>query len=93
MLLGEELCQMSLEGVVMVKKEGEITFGKGTSICKGLGGPEIWQEMKLGGQGQLGGKGLVSHSKKLGSCPEDSLLTFSQEETPKDFEKSRTRPV
>lgn len=32
---------------------------------------------------------MVSHSKKLGSCPEDSLLTFSQGKPLKEFEKGR----
>lgn len=43
----------------MVKKEGEITFGRGTSMCKGLEAPEVWQEMKLlRGAGSAWGKGL-----------------------------------
>lgn len=39
--------KINLEGVIMVKKEGEIISGRGTSICKGLETQEIWQEMKL----------------------------------------------
>lgn len=31
----------------MVKKEGEITSGRGACVCKGLETQEIWQEIKL----------------------------------------------
>lgn len=72
-LPGEELCQMSPEGVVMVKKEGEITFGRRTSMCKGLEAQEIWQEMKLlRGPGSAWGKGLGK------PFPEAWLLSWGQ---------------
>lgn len=38
---------MRLEGVIMVKKEEEVTSGRGASIRKGLVTQEMWQEIRL----------------------------------------------
>lgn len=76
----KKYAKMSLERVIKVKK-GEITSGRGTSICKCLAAQAIWQEMKLSQRQGQPPKGLVSHSKKLGPSPVGNLLTFSREET------------